>query len=197
MAGYSIVSDISQYLVDLLREHLFPDFIQSTEAISLATPADKNGDYLMGVFLYDLQTSEFSMPQMFQRGDGKKQYPPKALKLRYVIFLNSKAQVASKEDVVHSILGKAMQSLYDHALVPINRIHNRAEEMDGDATLSLLNIGLEEKMKIWTALSLPFQVALYVEVSPVLLSSTKQVETNKVIETEFVVRQKKKGDKYD
>ena len=48
MADFSIVSDVSNELLKVLRDNICPELIQSPEAISLAIPSDKNADFQLG-----------------------------------------------------------------------------------------------------------------------------------------------------
>ena len=42
MADFSIISDVSNEVLKLLRENICPELIQSPESIALAVPTDKN-----------------------------------------------------------------------------------------------------------------------------------------------------------
>jgi len=191
MAGFTIISDISQYIADMLRNKLYPSFISSKEAISLVSPIDKNADYQMGIYLYDIQAmSEYTLPQMISIGHNKKQYPPKSLKLRYMVYLNKKAQIVAKGEDEQRILGLTIQLLYDNPSITISKIHNLSDAFDETASISILNLNVDEKSKIWTALTLPMQLGIYLEVSPVLLASTREVTVTRVAETTFSTEEK-------
>jgi hypothetical protein len=197
LAGYLIIADISTHILQLLRNKLIPELIQAPEAISLVSPADKNADYLLGIFLYDIQDmGEFSQTQMIQRGETRKQYPPKALRLRYIIFLNTKAQVASKGEDEQKILSRVMQIIYDNALIFTGKIHGMTDSVDVNATISFQSLSIEEKAKLWTAFTLPLQLGIYLEVSPILLSSTRETEITRVVSTDFIATQKGENDAY-
>ena len=186
MAGFTIISDISQHIVALLRQNLCPSFITASEGISLISPIDKNADYQMGIYLYDLQEmGEYTLPQMVTIGQNKKQYPPKSLRLKYMIYLNQKSQIAAKGEDEQRILGLTMQCLYDNPTIAINKLHRLSDAFDEIASISILNMNLEEKSKIWTALALPMQLSIYLEVAPVLLASAREVTVTRVVETAF------------
>ena len=55
MADFSVVADVSNTLLRLLRRELCPEPVQSPESIRLAAPTDKTGDFQLGIFLYDLR----------------------------------------------------------------------------------------------------------------------------------------------
>lgn len=190
MAGFSIISDVSLYLKNILKEYLCPNFISSEEGIAIISPADKNADYQLGIYLYDVEgMGEYSLPQASVAPNGKKKYAPKSLKLKYMIYLNTKAQVVTKGEDAQKILGLVMQTLYDHGKVEISKIHSLASEIDDAAGITLLNLAMDEKAKIWTALTLPMQIAIYLEVSPILLESQRQVDVKRVLATYFEVEE--------
>lgn len=190
MAGFNIISDVSLYLKNILKAYLCPHFISSEEGIAIISPADKNADYQLGIYLYDIEgMGEYALPQASVTANGKKKYPPKSLKLRYMIYLNSKAQVVTKGEDAQKILGLVMQTLYDHGKVEIAKMHNLASEIDDVASITLLNLTIDEKAKIWTALTLPMQIAIYVEISPILLESQREVDISRVLSTYFNVEE--------
>ena len=80
------------------------------------------------------------------------------------------------------ILGRAMQVLMDHAI-----LYESAEEDEGSASVTLLPLSYEEKTKIWSVLSVPYQLGIYFSVSPVLLSSRRVRTFRRVVATEFDV----------
>ena len=50
MADFSIISDVSNEVLKLLRENICPELIQSPESIALAAPTDKNADFQLGLY---------------------------------------------------------------------------------------------------------------------------------------------------
>ncbi|MBQ4347720.1 MAG: hypothetical protein IJC39_04670, partial [Firmicutes bacterium] len=90
MAQFSVVSDISDYLIGRLRDSLCPDIINIPEKIIQVSPADKNADYVLGLYLFDMvDTGEFPQVNMRPVGDSKLRYPPKTITLYYMLFVNS------------------------------------------------------------------------------------------------------------
>lgn len=196
MAGYSIIADISQFITATLQKELCPSYLPSKEAISLTSPADKNADYQIGIFLYDIQEmGEYTLPQRIVTSQNKKQQAPKSLKLKYMIYFNQKAQMAARGEDEQKILGLIMQMLYDNPGIEIHKMHHFADPFDDTAHISILNMNIEEKSKIWTALALPIQLGIYFEVSPVLLASVKEEAVTRV--TEAILRTEEKRTAYE
>ena len=82
MADFSIISDVSNEVLRVLREQICPELIQSPESISLAVPTDKNADFQLGLYLYDVQElREYRQMDQIRLRGNQAQYPPKPLTL--------------------------------------------------------------------------------------------------------------------
>lgn len=183
MADFSIISDVSNEVLKLLRENICPELIQSPESIALAVPTDKNADFQLGLYLYDIQElREYQQQDLIRLRGNRAQYPPKPLTLFFVLFINTKSQFMSNVENEQRILGRAMQVLMDHAI-----LYESGEEDEGSASVTLLPLSYEEKTKIWSVLSVPYQLGIYFSVSPVLLSSRRVRIFRRVVAAEFDV----------
>ncbi len=89
MADFTIFSDISFYLVDMLRENLCPEPIPQANSIQVTTPLEQDTDYLLGLYLYDLaeEKDDVVIPVMTS-GKIRIQNPPRAYALYYMLFPN-------------------------------------------------------------------------------------------------------------
>lgn len=187
MADFSIISDLSNEILNLLRNYMCPELIQSPEAIKLVSPSDKNADFQLGVYLYDIQElREYKQMDMIRMGNNTAQYPPKPLNLFFVIYINSKSQMVSDAENEQRILGRAIQILMDHAVLGEFASQNEDEA----PAVTLLTLSFEEKTKLWSVLNLPYQVGIYFSVSPALLSSRKTKTFTRVVETNFDILHK-------
>lgn len=186
MADFSIIADISDLLIKKLRENMCPEPMQSPEAIQLAAPSEKNVDFQLGLFLYDMKEfSEYRSSGMV-REKRTQTPPPKPLTLHFMLFLNNKAQLAAGAQAEMRILARAMQYLFDNPYLSMSDAHNFEEEPDPEAAITFLNMSFEEKMRVWQALNVPYQVATYFTVAPVLISS--RIKQSIVRVTEFDAR---------
>lgn len=185
MADFSIVADVSTGLLKLLRTQICPTPVSAPEAIRLAAPTDKNGDFQLGLYLYDLRELGEYRAGALQRGaDNIRRWPPRPLTLHYMLFLNSKAQITTGAEAEQRILGRALQVLTDYPTLDINQLHPYAREPEEAAAITLLTLTFEEKTKIWAALSTPYQLGIYFSVSPLLLSSRREEAFTRVREVE-------------
>ena len=188
MADFSIISDVSNEVLKLLRENICPELIQSPESIALAAPTDKNADFQLGLYLYDIQElREYQNLDMIRLRGNQAQYPPKPLNLFFVLYMNTKSQMMSNVENEQRILGRAMQVLMDHAI-----LYETAENDETSASITLLPMSYEEKTKIWSVLSIPYQLGIYFSVAPVLLSSRRIRSFKRVVAAEFDVSQRQR-----
>lgn len=185
MADFSIVADVSTGLLKLLRTQMCPAPVSAPEAIRLAAPTDKNGDFQLGLYLYDLrELGEYRAGAMQRGADNIRRRPPRPLTLHYMLFLNSKAQITTGAEAEQRILGRALQVLTDYPALDVNQLHPYAREPEEAASITLLTLTFEEKTKIWAALSTPYQLGIYFSVSPLLLSSRREETFTRVREVE-------------
>ena len=142
MADFSIISDVSNEVLKLLRENICPELIQSPESIALAAPTDKNADFQLGLYLYDIQElREYQQQDMIRLRGNMTQYPPKPLTLYFALYMNTKSQLMSNVENEQRILGRAIQVLMDHAI-----LYDTGEDEDTSASITLLPLSYEEKM---------------------------------------------------
>ena len=179
MADFSIISDVSNEVLKLLRENICPELIQSPESIALAAPTDKNADFQLGLYLYDIQElREYQNLDMIRLRGNQAQF---------ALYMNTKSQMMSNVENEQRILGRAMQVLMDHAI-----LYETAENDETSASITLLPMSYEEKTKIWSVLSIPYQLGIYFSVAPVLLSSRRIRSFKRVVAAEFDVSQRQR-----
>ncbi|MGN0342458.1 MAG: DUF4255 domain-containing protein [Roseburia sp.] len=190
MSDFSVISDVSNEILKLLREHICPELIQSPESIKLVSPSEKNADFQLGLYLYDVQElREYQQSDMVRIDRNKAKYPSRPLNLFYALYINSKSQMMSDAENEQRIIGRVIQVLMDNAI-----LYNTAneEEDEGSATITLLPLSFEDKTKLWTVLNQPYQLAVYFSVSPVVLSSRREYTFSRVLQAEYSVEYKDK-----
>ena len=124
---------------------------------------------------------------MIRLRGNQAQYPPKPLNLFFALYMNTKSQMMSNVENEQRILGRAMQVLMDHAI-----LYDTAENDETSASITLLPMSYEEKTKIWSVLSIPYQLGIYFSVAPVLLSSRRIRSFKRVVAAEFDVSQRQR-----
>ena len=181
LAKYSIISDVSDYIVKLLKENLSPEPMLSSQTIELVSPADNNVDYTLGIFLYDIrENTEHLRVNTIPTEDNKLRRPPQSLSLYYMIYMNASAQVAVKAIDSQKILARAQQVLYDNNEIMVEGLQRGLESREENLRIIPSRLTYDEKTRIWTAIDKPYQVALYYTVAPVMLSSNVVIDDVRV-----------------
>jgi hypothetical protein len=185
MSTYSAIADTGSTIIKLLRDNMCPEPVPNQESI-LMCPATEKGDYLLGLHLYDIQESgDYRQVNMVNVSERIRRHPPLALTLFYMLTVNSTAHISSKSIDEQRILGRAMQILYDYPII--------VPSASGNDNGNVPPIGItphsmtyEEKSRIWSSLNVPSRLALYYKVSPIIIDSTRTVESSPVTSIDII-----------
>ena len=188
MAEYTIISDVSQHMVKLLREKMCPEPIPSPNNITASSPTEQDVDYILGLYLYDIkEEGEVSVPNLIGSGKTRLRRPPKPFTLYYMLFLNGSSQMGLKAADTQKILGRAAQIINDGNSVSPLTLRPWLEMEEPPIIFSPAKITLEEKVRVWSAINKPYQVALFYKAAPVFISSEIVVDPPRVTEAEFTI----------
>ena len=186
MADYTIISDVSAYIVRTLREKMCPEPIPSPNNIEISSPADQDVDYIVGLYLYDVrEESDVTQRPLMQRGMVQLQRPPRPYGLYYMVFINGSSQMGLKAPDIQKIIGRAAQIVNDNSSVLPNPLQNWLDTQEPPIVLSQAKISLEEKVRVWQAINKPYQISLFYKAAPVFLSSEVVINTPRVAEASF------------
>ena len=186
MADYTIISDVSAYIVRTLREKMCPEPIPSPNNIEISSPADQDVDYIVGLYLYDVrEESDVTQRPLMQRGMVQLQRPPRPYGLYYMVFINGSSQMGLKAPDIQKIIGRAAQIVNDNSSVLPNQLQNWLDTQEPPIVLSQAKIRLEEKVRVWQAINKPYQISLFYKAAPVFLSSEVVINTPRVAEASF------------
>ncbi len=174
MSHFSVIAEVSEYIVGVLRQNLCPDVIASPDKIIQTSPNDTENDYLLGMYLYDIEDSgETPRVQMLPLGKNSKQVPPKPLSLRFMLFVNPNRVSGTKAAEEQIIIGKAVQTLHDNSRIPRKAIAANDGAVAEDIFIYIVSSTFEDKAKIWSCLQMPIQPSIHIKVLPVLISSMR------------------------
>ncbi|MBM6924799.1 DUF4255 domain-containing protein [Pseudoflavonifractor phocaeensis] len=188
MADYPIISDVSTYMVQLLRGKMCPEPIPSPNNISVCSPAEQDADYILGIYLYDIrEEGEVSVPSMLGTGRTRLQRPPRPYSLYYMLFINGSSQMGLKAADVQKILGRAAQIVTDGNVVNPRQLQTWLENEEPPIIFTPAKLSLEDKVRVWSAINKPYQVSLFYKASPVFVSSEIIVDSPRVTEAQFTV----------
>jgi len=186
MADYSIISDVSAYIVKTLREKMCPEPIPSPNNIEISSPLSQDVDYIVGLYLYDIREDvEVTTPRFIQRGRAQMAKPPRPYALYYMVFINGSGQMGLKDPDIQKIIGRIAQIVNDNSSVRPNELQSWLDTQEPPIVLSQAKISLEEKVRVWQAISKPYQISLFYRAAPVYLSSGEVIDTPLVTDGSF------------
>ena len=186
MADYPIISDVSSYLVKLLRRKMCPEPIPSPNNIEVSSPAEQDVDYILGLYLYDIRAErEISVPPLMNTGKTRLAPPPKPYSLYYMLFINGSSQMGLKAHDIQKIIGRAAQVINDGNVVYPNELQTWLESREAPIIITPSKLSLEDKVRVWSAINKPYQVSLFYKAAPILLSSEILIDAPRVTQAEF------------
>ncbi len=186
MADYTIISDVSNYILNVLRKKMCPEPIPSPNNIEVSSPASQDVDYILGLYLYDIKEDDtVAPPPTVRRGKLQLQPPPKPYSLYYMVFINSGGQAGLKDKDFQKIIGKCAQIVSDNNSVLPNQLQNWLDTQEPPIVLTQAKISLEEKVRVWSAINKPYQISLFYKAAPVYVSSELVINTPRVVDAQF------------
>lgn len=193
MPNYSVISDVGNGIVKLLRQHMVPELIAGADAIGLCSPEDK-GDLLLGVYLYDVSESEEMMGIRKQKIAEKSiKAPSQYLSLYYMITAYSSSDIKFRASEEHRILGRTIQILGNHGVLGAEYWQETGRDIEYPIRMEMLRLDNEEKIKLWNMPNLPYKLSLYYKVYPVEIESLKVKTIRRVTEADFAVHEKNRS----
>jgi len=162
-----------------------PEPIPKAEMIGLCSPADK-GDFRLTLFLYSIEEmGEYSYPEMRSVEPGVWQYPPMSLYLYYMMTAYSTADLNSRAQDEHRILGRAVQIFYDNGILRDSVLHGTLFETNEEIKIVRNNLSVEQITEIWNRFTdVPFKLSVSYKVGPIALDSTRFKKSKRVMEVE-------------
>ena len=186
MADYPIIADVSAYIVRMLREKMCPEPIPSPNSIEISSPLSQDVDYIVGLYLYDIQEElQVNQPRFEQRGMVQLSKSPRPYALYYMVFINGSSQMGLKAPDIQKIIGRVAQIVNDNNSVRPDELQSWLETREPPIVLSQARISLEEKVRVWQAISKPYQISLFYKAAPVFLSSGEVITTPRVADAQF------------
>ena len=189
MADYTIIADVSSYIVKTLREKMCPEPIPSPNNIEISSPASQDVDYIVGLYLYEVkEEGQVAQPALMTSGGVRLQKPPNPYSLYYMVFINGSSQMGLKAPDIQKIIGRIAQIVNDNSSVRPNQLQPWLDAEEPPIVLSQAKISLEEKVRVWQAINKPYQISLFYKAAPVFLSSEVIVDTPRVVDAAFGIK---------
>ena len=186
MADYTIIADVSAYIIKKLREKMCPEPVPSPNNIEISSPTSQDVDYIVGLYLYDIrEEGQIARPPMVDKGRIQLIQPPRPYSLYYMVFINGSSQMGLKAPDIQKIIGKVAQIVNDNSSVRPQELQPWLDASEPPIILSPAKIGLEEKARVWQAIHKPYEISLFYKAAPVFLSSEMVVSPPRVSEASF------------
>ena len=184
MSSYTVISAVSEALRSILWQSYAGDpvvraIVGSEDAIVFTNPTATVQDSAnrLSLWLYHITEDGYMKNQPPQRfsGTGIRE-TPLATNLFYLLtpFAGS-----GKSD--HLLLGLTMQTLYDNAIVLLER---PTEREFIELRVILCRLSLEELTRIWEALRDPYRLSVCYEVRVALIDSRRHSNATRVLQIE-------------
>ena len=185
MGKYTAIAEVGQALVRTLQENLCPEPLMNPDAISLCSPPDR-GDTVVGLYLYDVSESEaVRMVNPVAVGESQLRSPPMLLQLSYLLTVYSNVEAKFRALDEQRILGRAMQVLSDNAAVDATEVLKDPNAIFGKINIQLINLTMEEKMRIWSFSDIPYRLSACYRVDPVEVESTRLRTVRRVVDVQL------------
>ncbi len=172
MATFRAVEDVSQTMVNLLTAGLAALGTAVRVDDLQVTPVTSN---LLTLFLYRISEDGHSRnrpPQARVTGVpamAELRKPPLALCVHYML-----TPWSTHFPVNHQILGQAMQTLHDGAILTGASLSGSLAP-DEDLHLTMVPLTLEEQLRVWHAINKPYRLSIYYEARVVRIDSNATV----------------------
>lgn len=165
MNGEPIFERICAALLEKLRGDLEAVMVNTQDGIKLSHPGAEE-DFQLGVYLYDMEeVRPNGPPRPVRLNEQERRLPDLDLALRLMIFANRKVafNAMGAEDEVR-LLEASIRSLHS-----VTELETEA----GEVKVSFQEMTQAEKVSLWQSMNCPFQSAVYVELWPVSVPSTR------------------------
>ncbi|MCX9010217.1 MAG: DUF4255 domain-containing protein [Candidatus Methanoperedens sp.] len=183
MAGNTAIKDVGDTLITLLKDKMkdLPD-----GSIVLGSPGEIKNDVRISLFLYQvIENIHLKNMEMQQVDLSKQRYPPLIMDLFYMLTSHPSQEATDKTLEAHLLLGRAMQILYDNSIVNGSALKGSLAVNREELHITLALTSIEDMTKIWSTFQgKPYKPSACYLVTPVLIDSTRDKSTQRVVSKE-------------
>lgn len=183
---YTGIAEMGEALVALLRKEMAPEVVTFGEQIGLCAPGER-GDYLVGVWLYDVrECGELKSSRMVTVDSERQRYPSTYVNLYYAITPHSDGDLKYRAQQEAHMLGKIVQVLKDAAVIDC------AGQQAGGVSSQIvqLDLPMEEKLRIYHVSDGIYRTSLFYEIGPVELESEKERSVRRVVDVSYTLKER-------
>lgn len=180
-----VIADVGETLLHLLRQEMSPDPIPHPEAIGLGSPAQSN-DLALSLYFYEIRQVAERQLGMIHEGTNKLRYPPMTIDISLMITAHSSAELQSRALDEYRILGRAMQVLYDNAILKGSVLRGSLEGTNEELRLVMEQPPIDVFLRMFP--NVPYKLSVGYSVGPIYIDSTRTRTTTRVIERDIRVK---------
>ena len=173
MADYAVISDVSTSLVTLLDQDLRKPPLNARallDDLAGAAPAGLTLTITLYEILEDAPSRNRPRPQQPTGTAVVSTKPPMALRLHYLLTPWGGDQVTEQQ-----ILGRAMQALYDDAILAGTALLGGLQGSADTLKITLIPLTLEDRARVWYAIQKPYRLSVNYEIRVVNLDATEEL----------------------
>lgn len=174
---YTAIYDVSKAITDILRDSVVPEIIAKPEEVGLCSPAN-HGDYVMGIYLYNIEQSEsFRLSGKQNEGLYTQKHPPMVLDLFYMITPYFKTDVKFLAEQEQLLFGKTVQTINDNPVI----LTETTEPIEFELIYPLA----DDKQKIWNA-DEHYRTSVFAKAKAVVIESLRVEKVSRVTDIRIV-----------
>lgn len=170
MSRKYVITQAGMILMEIIREAFNREYGLAAERIGMGLPGE-DGSLAVCIYMYDIRKN-FDMNDLNMRSVGptKLRYPSNYYDLYYMIVPHSDSDLKFRAEEENRLMDLLLQTLGDFQSV----------EQKAGIDFFLMDLDLDEKMKIWNGLNIPYRTALYGKAGPVEIESANYKEVKRV-----------------
>lgn len=167
MPSFNVVDEVSRSLVGVLQSEL-ASLNATVETHDLQSPIQNTLSLTVFLFEAGEDPTARNRPRVraLDAPDVRVSKPPMALLLRYLL-----TPWGGTESSRHAIIGRAMQVLYDRAILSGAQLVGSLAAEDHALKVTLAPLSLEERTRVWHAVQRPYRLSVSYEVRVVNLDT--------------------------
>jgi hypothetical protein len=176
--SYTIIADIGNTLVSILKKNLVPKIISDESLIGLCSP-NENENFILSVYLYNIeQNQDMRMNSYISQGTDTQVRPPMFLNLYYMITPHSQSEIKFKSYENQIILGKTIQVLNDYSMF--------CDNYGNKLHIDMINLSCSEKSNILSNFETKnSNLSLFYKIAPAEIESTNTRHIVRVSDFDF------------
>ena len=187
MSEYSVISATDETLQALLwagieHDPVLNGIIGTEQQVSSEPPFriltnNEPDQESLSLYLYRvIENPDMKNRPLLPENVNRLRYPPLSLSLFYLM-----TPVTNSAENDHLVLGRAMQIMYDNAILKGSALQGVLQNTTEELRIILNPISMDDINKIWSAFMRPYRLSLSYEVKVVFIDSERELGGERVV----------------